>query len=340
MSLRVLFFICICIATDVRADNIWLRGSNNPIECKVLSGGVDGLHVELPHESSTSLFPWSSIAEITTDIPRPALKKYVQQGEKIWRSKVRFLRGDLKLSEPSFALLFRELTGTSGEDSRVVSEGLLRCYVASGNLRDALHPWLETVRLEELGVASPYPDLLPVLDPSTMLCSHLPPLWPLDSYTVPLLEKYKNSKLKTTSSIAKLLLMQNTNETLLPIEGVDDPDFLVQIIGSARGVSQLQSTLLTPQKEMLPWKDAWSNYFHAISLLQNNSEETRVNALLLLSKVSAQNQTAVPWLSGAAMLRLADELERDELTEEAHRIRIEARSLFPTHPLLHKGIPK
>jgi hypothetical protein len=38
------------------------------------------------------------------------------------------------------------------------------------------------------------------------------------------------------------------------------------------------------------------------------------------------------------MLRLAQELQGEGLIEEARRIRMEMRSAFPAHPLLHKGV--
>ncbi len=336
-------YICIIIScfldTKLFADSVLLRGSDKPIECRIVSGGPDGLHVDFPSDGAAiSLLPWSTVAKITTETPRPGLEKHLQRGDRLWRAKIRFLRGDLQLAEPAFALLFRELDGANSEDTRLVAEGLLRCYVAEGKLREALHPWLETVRLDELGVASPYTDLLPILDDSTLLCPHLPPLWKMDFYTKQVLEEYKNSKLKVTSSIAKLLLAQHHGDQLVPVDGVRDSAFLLHIVSAYRGDNDVQTLVDNKEEVVSEWKEAWSSYFTAVGLLKTASADSRTEALILLAKVSAESQRSMPWLSGAAMLLLADELETDGFTEEANRIQQEMHRVFPTHPLVQTEV--
>ena len=340
LKLVICSLISFFLETALFADSVLLRGSDTPIECRVISGGLDGLHVELLSASATiTSFPWSSVAQINTEIPRPALEKYLQQGDRLWRAKTRFLRGDLQLAEPSFALLFRELEGVKGEDARLVAEGLLRCYVSKGNLQYALHPWLETVRLEELGVPSPYTDLLPILDKSTFLCPHLPPLWETNAYSKQVLEEYKNSTLKATSSIASLLLALQNGDNLSQLEGVSDPAFLLHIVDSARGENNDDSSVAKQEETVSDWKQAWSNYFSAVGMLRKGKAESKQRALILLATVSAQSQRTVPWLSGSAMLMLADELKKDGFTEEADRIQQEMYRVFPTHPLLQSEVP-
>ncbi|MBC8201457.1 MAG: hypothetical protein H8E86_05365 [Planctomycetes bacterium] len=324
--------------TILVADSIVQRGSIEAKTCKILSGGVDGLHVEFSGDTNSTLLPWSSVASITTDTARPALDPFLIQGDTISRAKRRFLRGDLVLAQPAFASLFRELIGTSSVDSRIVAEGLLRCYVATGNLREALHPWLETVRLDELGVLSPYMELVPILDESTKLCANLPPVWTSDSYTRSILDSYSKSKMQTTSSIAKLLKTKGTDNDRYPVMGVADSEFLLHIVAVASGESSTNLQTINPSEETLRWKRTWKDYFAALQMLQQKDKTTKTQAMLLLSRISAQDQNVVPWISGAAMLQLAQELHDVGLAEESRRIRMEMRSAFPTHPLLHKHV--
>ena len=328
----------ILMSNPLLGDSVVQRGISKPRECNVLSGGVDGLYVEFLGETSSTLLPWSSVASISTETPRPALDPFLIQGDAVSRAKRRFLRGDLLLAEPSFASLFRELDGASSVDARIVAEGLLRCYVATGKLREALQPWLETVRLDELGVETPYTNLVPILDQSTKLCSNLPPVWAIDAYTSPILDSYSKSKLQTTSSIAKLLRTKGSDVVRSPVQGVTDSEFLLQIIAVASGET-IQIPISELSKENYPsWKRIWREYFNALQILHDEDDATKTNAMLLLAGISAEDKGVVPWISGAAMLRLAQELQGEGLIEEARRIRMEMRSAFPAHPLLHKGV--
>jgi len=342
MKLKCMYLVALSFSCQpISADMLTFRGSRSPVECRVLSGGIEGLHVALQQGSAMqSLVPWSTIASIETETPMPALQKFMTQGEKLWRAKIRFLRGDLQLAEPSFVLLFREFEGSNSEDSRLASEGLLRCYLAIGNLDAALHPWLETVRLEEFGVQSPFTELMPILDSSTLLSPHLPPLWHLDENARVILEKYKRSPMKTTSSLAKVLLSRGTEETVSQVIGVEDGNFLPHIIAAANGDTESILALENTLDSAPSWKQIWANYFLALGLVKKEDDSSKQTGMLLFAKIAANSQRENPWLSGSAMLLLADELDISGFNEEARRIRKEMRRVFPTHPLLHTAISK
>jgi hypothetical protein len=194
------------------------------------------------------------------------------------------------------------------------------------------------VRLDELGVVTPYTELVPILDESTKLCANLPPVWAIDSYTISILDSYTTSKMQTTSSIAKLLRTKGTDSVRSPVKGVTDPAFLLQIISAASGEATQDLQAANPSKKSPRWKQTWRDYFDALEMLQQKEATTKTNAMLLLARISAQDQNVVPWIAGAAMLQLAQELQVEGLIEESRRIRMEMRSAFPTHPLLHKGV--
>jgi hypothetical protein len=171
-----------------------------------------------------------------------------------------------------------------------------------------------------------------------MLCSNLPPVWAIDSYTTPILDSYAKSKLQTTSSTAKLLQTKGSNSVRFPVKGVTDTEFLLRIISTASGENAKKPIPEISSEGYPRWKRSWMDYFNALQILQSNESSSKTNALLLLARISAQDQGVVPWISGAAMLQLAHELQGEGLIEEARRIRMEMRSAFPAHPLLHKGV--
>jgi hypothetical protein len=342
MKLHSIFLLALSFCCHhTSADTLTLRGARSPMECRVLSGGIEGLHVVLEQESAVqSLIPWSTISSIETEAPMPALQIFLTQGEKLWRAKIRFIRGDLQLAEPSFALLFREFEGSNSEDARLASEGLLRCYLARGELDSALHPWLETVKLEEFGVESPFAELLPILDSSTLLSPYLPPVWEVDENARVILEKYKQSSMKTTSSLAKVLLSQGTDEKVSLVTGVEDGKFLPHIIAAANGDPESILALEKTLDSAPSWKQNWGNYFIALGLVRKEDASSKKAGMLLFAKIAANSQRENPWLSGSAMFLLADELDTGGFNEEAKRIRKEMRRVFPAHPLLHTAISK
>ena len=94
MKLQCIFLFALSFCCQhSSADTITLRGARSPIECRILSGGIEGLHVVLQQESEVqSLVPWSTISSIETETPMPVLQRFMTQGEKLWRAKIRFLR--------------------------------------------------------------------------------------------------------------------------------------------------------------------------------------------------------------------------------------------------------
>ena len=334
MIVRFIVFVYVISFTCnmLFAEKVKLRESNQIVECNILSGGIDGLHVVIEGDSNSgSHIPWSEIASLETESPRPSLDKFLKQGDTLWRAKLRFLRGDLQLAQPIFESLFHELIGSNGKDARLVSEGLMRCYVAKGELTKALHPWLETVRLHESGIESPYTNLNPILDSSTLLCRHLPPIWSHTEQVKQILESYKGTSQKLTSAIASILLEPNLEDSQLLLDGLEDASFLPQILACK---SQNLETLRKTYKPSAPWKEIWLKYFRACELLNSSIPEDKVNAQLLLADVAASGKQTVPWLSGAAMLKLRKALEDSGYQDEAQRIMQEMLRVFPNHPLL------
>jgi len=316
-------------------DTILLRDGRDPVQGTILSGGDTGLQIQRNDPSlGIQLIPWSTIKAIHAGRPTPALDIFLQRGHVLWRAKSRLLRGDVHLAEQLFATSFANLVGTDGFDARLASEGLLRCTLSRGELAKAVHPWFETARLSELDVAEPFPTLERVLDPTTMLCPHLPPIWMENRALIQATSSYANVAQRTTASIARLLSLPMMDDDPSPVEGVDDPYFLSLIILASNGESKARETLSQRVDAMVPWKQAWSHYFLAIGYLAEQSSDARTKGMLYLAKVAAKSRSIQPWLAGASMIRLSDELARDGFIEKSRRIMDEAKRYFPTHPLL------
>ena len=318
----------------VSADTIILRDEMKPINGSILSGGEAGLRIELLEgPRDTRLIPWSTVLEIQSARPHPSLEIFLKQGTELYRAKQRLLRGDVILAEPLFSEAFDRLVSFDTNDTRLASEGLLRCAVSRGDFSKAVHPWLETVRLNEIGIPEPFITLQPILDSSTLLCPHLPPVWLNDKKLIRICTQYRNLPQPITSSIATSL--SSTDAQMSPIEGLEDSLFLSQILLSSRGDAPARKSLINTQDNMPTWKKVWSNFFIAKGYLSDTSPNNRTIGLIHLSKVAAINPKHQPWLSCASMLILSDAMEIDGFEEASIRITEQATRLFPTHPL-HK----
>lgn len=331
-------FVTCCTLTilfttqHLTGDTILLRDGLQPVRGSILTGSISGLRVELLDGSiETQLIPWSIILEIESSRPHPSLQVFLQQGAELYRAKQRLLRGDVLLAEPLFSESFTRLVGTDSEDARLASEGLLRCAVARGDFSTAVHAWLETIRLVELTISNPFKNLEPVVDSKTMLCPHLPPVWRKDKQLIHVCKKYSLLTQPITASIAGSLISEDSE--MLPIEGIEDPLFLWQIVQSASGNSVARSALLARQKDLSPWKQVWSDYFIADGYLTESDSQARSTGLIHLAKVASTQPKIQPWLTCASMLRLSDAMEKDGVEEASLRIKHEALRLFPVHPL-------
>ncbi len=319
--------------SQIYAEVIIRRDGLANIEAKILSGGETGLLVNVDNTPGQSTrIPWSSIQSIEPLQSRPRMQSFIEEGKLLWRAKERLLRGDVHLAEPLFAKQFNRLLGTDGSDSRLAAEGLLRIYLAKGELGKAIHPWLETARLHESGIESPFSSFQSILDDKTMLCSHLPPFVLDPSYLQS--SKHYASSTSKVSSIATTLLSTREQQLEQLVNLSQEQLFLVKVLlakdGHPDAINQLNSQL----DGMSQWQQAWAHYSIAVGLLQTEQKNQRNNALLHLANVCALDPSTQPWLTGAAMLRLSKELDSDALSQQAQRVRQEAIRLYPSHPLL------
>ena len=88
---------------------------------------------------------------------------------------------------------------------------------------------------------------------------------------------------------------------------------------------------LDESKVLVTWKIAWATYATAIGLLKQEEEQDA--AMLKFAKVASTYGTNNPWIAGAAMATLADQLDEQGLTKASANVRAEMKRVFPNHPL-------
>jgi hypothetical protein len=291
----------------VHAEVILRRDTLGSIQGEIQSAGKTGLLlITSENQNKTVRIPWSSIIEIQPKKNRPNIDALLIEGKQIWRAKNRLLRGDIQLALPLLESQFMRLSGTGSSDTRLVTEGLLRALLAQGLIDKAVIPWLETVRLEEAGFTSPYNMLDPILEKESLLCRHLPIM-------------ALQMNLPKTKFFAQLVE-----------QGVQEgSSFAQQILRTSSGNEEASSTLLAQYGTLEEWQKVWVNYAH---FLFAKSKQDIQNAKLYLATVAAVDPTVQPYLTGMAMVQLADILESEQKLDEARRIRYEMNHLFPSHP--------
>jgi hypothetical protein len=121
---------------------------------------------------------------------------------------------------------------------------------------------------------------------------------------------------------------------------VKDSLFLPQLLQASSGDAPAREDLLARMDSFQPWQRAWTHYAISKGLLDTPTPKERNAGLLHLVEVASLQPEIQPWLTGVAMLKLADELALDGFEQQAERIQFEAMRLFPTHPVVSDVIEK
>ncbi|MDP6602091.1 MAG: hypothetical protein QGH76_07320 [Phycisphaerales bacterium] len=336
--LRLAITLTLCFAGVARADRLVFRGQQGALVGRVVSGGEEGVRIQVDDSQSMQVVPWHEIREIQSTVRLPEQDALLKRGERLWRARQRLVRGDITLAEPLFEQVFRELRGASGSDARLAAEGLLRCRIARGDILAAAEPLLETIRLDEAGVAPPFMELGPVIDPETGLSPGMPPVRIVLPAAEVLAPWIRGESTRAAAVAEGMLAMVDVDREAPSIPGVKDGGFLAQIISvsdSARaGYGKARSDLEKALPTLVPWRAMWARWFLARGMRTTGDDADRRAAMLHLAHVAAEHEASQRWLAGAAMLLLADELDKDGRVEQADRIRIELATTIPAHPLL------
>ena len=278
------------------------------------------------------VYSWHTVRLVESEELDGSLDSYLSIGEDLWRANYRLLIGDITLALPLFEEACIQLKNSDGADAFLASEGLLRCQVALGNVNQSLLPWLLTLKHYENNESSPFPTLAPILDKETLLCPYLPPVWNT-LFIKNTLSTFSGSQPKLNEITA--VLLKGSTAKAQSFHGAHFLQTMYILMDPVHPKYRETRKELDESKELVTWKLAWATYSTAIGLLKQEQEQDA--AMLKLADVASTYGKLNPWIAGAAMTTLADQLDEQGLTKASANVRAEMKRVFPNHPLFRQS---
>jgi hypothetical protein len=213
-----------------------------------------------------------------------------------------------------------QLKNSEGLDAYLAAEGLLRCNLANGNLNESIAPWLVVVDHVQSGNTSQLEALASIIDPTTLLCPHLPPVWNASLVG----RSAKNLELRSAIALSFYAIILSPNITTIQTQ--DGPSFLQHtlLLKEAKQVVTLEI------KKLQPWQQCWVLFAEASGLQKKGHEN---EAMLKFAEVIATYETTQPWLAGASISALLESFDRAGDTKIVNNIQNEFSRVLPNHPL-------
>jgi hypothetical protein len=325
-----IFLLLICNLTF--ADNVRLRTNGSSINCDVISWSKDGLRIKRNEHSSQEVLPWYNIIDVESNDAGISFGPHLARGEMLWRAKSRLLRGDIALAAPLFQEVFMQLKNHDGPDAHLAAEGLLRCNLAFGKLDATVAPWLCTVKQLQNKRTSQLSTLTPIINDTTFLCEHIPPVWNHERVTRAL----SSLDIEGEVMMAFHQVIQNPNST--DIQELPGPAFLQQTFILMQP-SHLKYENIKKEANalqgLLSWQKAWFIYAEAIALQKGDAKQKQ-QALLLFAEFISVYGKEQPWLAGESLFLMSEAFANAgdfKLSENIHR---EFTRTVPYHPLLQQ----
>ncbi len=162
-----------------RADfTILLRGNEQAVTATSVSSSLRGIEAR----PAGTVIPWDMVraVEVSTGVDSndAALNELLATGKDLWRARIRIERGDEALAQPLLVKHWERFRLNDGPTTALVAEGMLRCALASGDIRGAVEPWLVCLRIGSAGEPSRFSQLPLVMDDATGLLPALSPFVP------------------------------------------------------------------------------------------------------------------------------------------------------------------
>lgn len=177
---RVTIILAALLATPALADvTVILRGGEQPLVGTSMLADAHGVDVRTGAAANAhTLVPWDMVRELKGSSVGASDAEFLAMGEDLWRARVRIERGDTPLALPLLSKRWAQLHDVEGPTAALVAEGLLRCALASGDMRGAIEPWLACLRHRAAGVDTRFPTLTPVIDADNGLLPQFSPFLP------------------------------------------------------------------------------------------------------------------------------------------------------------------
>jgi hypothetical protein len=275
----------------------------------------------------------------------------------LWRATSRLDRGDAVSAEPIFEALFeaRSKGGASGAvgegpTSLAIADGLLRCRLRAGAMVSGASAWLAIVAVRPRAE-----DLPASIDPETLLCPDLPPIF----VDVPSMRS-SGAGLDAIadradgSSVARALAILYRHELSRAIEPGNVPALptiettqpgvtLVLAMVRARdadaGVRVTARASLAARAAERPgtWVEAWARIAIARSLAMEGDHESAMRAVAEYLRVPSTLAGVSPSLSGVALAEAGVVLSREGEAAGARALKRELVDGYPGHPAIGMG---
>lgn len=328
-----------CLVTcSLDAQTVHRRGGNQPINGVNIDLLPDGVLVER-EGGAKQLVPWDMVREID-DITNAADRTYWSRvspmSEDLWRARTRLQRGDGRLAGPLFEKYFDQVRDEAADSelALIVSEGLLRSRLASGELEKALPCAMETIRLRRAGITTDrYLGLPTIVDETLWVVPTLPPMASDRSARNALAMSLSPWSASDDQHVASLSRAYAAIATSRPIPSPDDATGIALVKASLSALSPDPQARLDARaalaaaaaEEGAPaFIDAWRSWFVAHSMLLE--EEVDLDLVLLeLLRIPAIHAFSDPALASRAVSAAASALDRAGRVREADLLRRELR---------------
>lgn len=328
------------------ADVVERRGTADRLEGVIERLDPAGVSIRA---GAVHFVPWHEVRDVQLSKHDPAvpLAQYLKDAQTLWRARTRLERGDAAMAEPLFERMFANLKGQSHETALVAAEGLLRCRLARGANDAAVIAALETARMRRAQVATEaFRNLPAVVDDGTGLCPILPPAWAVSQALLKLerdLAAYDAQGDAVIAAIARSY--HSAARSQLGMSGVESLRGAAQHPGVVlitalaelessdeprRGAAREALQAMTPA---LPeWAQAWAHFAIGKSMLAG--ADSVQDGLVRLAHLPAMHGRSQPYLTGMALARMAEALEKSGDVAAAAALREELARDFPGHPAL------
>lgn len=285
----------------------------------------------------------------------PLFRNVSHISEDLWRARNRLETGDLNGAEPLYDLHFKILAGVEGPTAQALHGGLLLCRLARGAQVLSLEPWLyyvhaagdqhNTTRIMVRGGSSSEPSDLTAVDPVTLLCPAMPPIW-LDSPALRVVPQRVGTLTGRAARFAALYdaarsaeLVRDSSLTLgnAPVREDFGEWLCWQIVSSRTGnASQRQQArgLLREitNEQQPPWVHAWCRVAIGRSLTLETDEESKLLGVAELLTVPTVFAFASPYLTGLAYVQASVTLHQLGDHEGSDAIAAAFLKAMPGHP--------
>ena len=322
---------------------IELRGAG-VVDAPIVEVAVEGVKVG---GDEARVLGWDAVKRIEGEYGAE-VEGFLALGEDAWRARTRLERGDVRLAEPLLESLWVVYRDKGGPTALLVAEGMLICRGARGDQVDAVEAWLRAVTLRAGGQRlAGDPASLPVLEPGSLLCRWLGPFW-LDSDGLRAIAESPVETVDDVPSAYRMLYRGMARRILgmdaeLPPGGSWPESAEIRLLRAMLDAQseekavreQARATLMRGLAEDVDtWREAWRRAALGLSYLREEEASARTPGIFHLLHIPSRFSGTQPYLAGAALAWVGEELHRRGDRTGARRMVDEIRRIDGHHPAL------